>query len=257
MTQSVQKEISKTVRGKCELHPHAFCEVEFLELWGVQKGIYICPQCEADFQDWKTKEEELRKRNENKKRQAEINNALDNAMLATRFRKKTLENYVVENDGQREAVLAVKKFIKDFPDQTGLIMLGNYGTGKNHLACASVIKLIEQGRTGLVITALKAIRRIKDSWKAERLTETEVMRSFLEPDVLVLDEIDVRFQTLTELIYLTEIINDRYEWEKPTILISNMSIPEITESLSERCVDRFRESGRVIVFDWESYRGRK
>jgi DNA replication protein DnaC len=44
---------------------------------------------------------------------------------------------------------------------------------------------------------------------------------------------------------------------KSTILISNLAIPQLTETLGERVIDRFRDEGMVLVFDWESYRKRK
>ena len=48
---------------------------------------------------------------------------------------------------------------------------------------------------------------------------------------------------------------DRYEKMKPTILISNLSKDDVFKYLGERVADRLREDGgKVLVFDWDSYR---
>jgi DNA replication protein DnaC len=45
--------------------------------------------------------------------------------------------------------------------------------------------------------------------------------------------------------------------ERPTILIANYSRNEFAESLSPAILDRIRENGCGLYFDWESYRNAK
>jgi hypothetical protein len=85
----------------------------------------------------------------------------------------------------------------------------------------------------------------------------EAVKWFVEPDLLVLDEIGVQYGTETEQKILFRIIDLRYEEMKPTILISNLAIPAFTEFVGERVVDRMRENGGMLfAFDWESYRSK-
>jgi DNA replication protein DnaC len=52
-----------------------------------------------------------------------------------------------------------------------------------------------------------------------------------------------------------DILNRRYLDMKPTIMISNLPITELTSFVGDRVVDRMRENnGAVIEFDWESNR---
>ncbi|MNL75123.1 DNA replication protein DnaC [compost metagenome] len=74
--------------------------------------------------------------------------------------------------------------------------------------------------------------------------------------MLVLDEIGVQHGTDTERMLMFSILNERYNQMKPTILISNLAREPLEKYLGERAFDRMREGGgRMVVFDWESYRG--
>lgn len=97
---------------------------------------------------------------------------------------------------------------------------------------------------------------MKSSWnKNAEESEEQVMRTYIAPNLLVIDEIGVQFGSEAEKIILFEIINERYEAMKPTILISNLSQQELGAYVGERIVDRMREGGgAMIAFDWESYR---
>ena len=90
------------------------------------------------------------------------------------------------------------------------------------------------------------------------VTEDQVLRYFVTPDLLVIDEVGVQFGTATEQLYLTEVINDRYEAMKPMILLSNLTLKQVEDTLGVRSMERFKENGgRVLVLNWASYRGRK
>jgi DNA replication protein DnaC len=44
---------------------------------------------------------------------------------------------------------------------------------------------------------------------------------------------------------------------KPTIVISNLAKDGLQDYLGERAFDRLRENGgKLVVFDWESYRSK-
>ena len=56
---------------------------------------------------------------------------------------------------------------------------------------------------------------------------------------------------------LFDILNERYEKRRPTLLLSNLNIDEVKAYLGERVFDRLREDGgEVVVFDWQSWRSR-
>lgn len=213
-----------------------------------------CPQCTIEIEAEQKTEKE---RKDAYVRQAAINSRLHNAMIAPRFKDKTFENYRPESDGQKKAVETCEWFLENWDKSVGLIFIGGPGTGKNHLACALIKKFVaENVKAALMTEAIKIIRTIKESWRKDGETETQAIKRFIEPDLLVIDELGVQFGSDTEKMYLTEIINDRYNYMKPTILIGNLTPDEIKQIIGERAFDRFREGGKVVVFNWQSHRGK-
>ena len=77
-----------------------------------------------------------------------------------------------------------------------------------------------------------------------------------ETDLLILDEVGVQFGSDTEKLILFDVLNERYEKRRPTLVLSNLSLPDVEQYLGERIFDRLREDGgEAVVFDWESHRG--
>jgi DNA replication protein DnaC len=77
------------------------------------------------------------------------------------------------------------------------------------------------------------------------------------PDLLILDEVGVQFGSDTEKLLLFDVLNERYEQRKPTLLLSNLALDGVKAFLGERIYDRLREDGaEAVVFDWDSWRGR-
>ncbi len=160
--------------------------------------------------------------------------------------------------GQQEVLDAARHFaVISGANSTGLIMIGMIGAGKTHIACAVLSEFLRKGHTGKFLTAFQALRLIKECWapKAER-TENETIRSLTSPNLLILDEVGVQQGSDTEHLYLNEIVNERYNSRRPTILLTNLTMTHFTKLLGDRVVDRFREGGHVLAFDWESQRQR-
>ena len=240
--------------GKCKTHGTPFEKV--LDI-GMGKKIGLCTLCQEE-QAAKEKEEyrQMAER-EARKKQERLNSTLTNSMIAPRFMEKSFDSFIAKSEEQKKVLKTCRWFLENWQKCVGLIFIGNRGTGKNHLASALVKEFVlSKGKTALMTEAIKVIRAIKESWRKEGATEGEVLSRFVEPDLLVIDEIGVQFGTETEKMFLTEIINDRYNWMRPTILLGNLSIDEIEKAIGERAVDRFKEGGGVCTFNWQSHRGK-
>jgi DNA replication protein DnaC len=244
----------KAAALNCKTHNRPFDKIIETPFGG---KIGQCLLCVAE-QDKSAEAEQKREAAiEARRKQERLNSTLANSMIAPRFMEKTFDAFRVENEGQKKVMKACRWFLDNWQKCVGLIFIGNRGTGKNHLASALVKEFVlGKGKTALITEAIKIIRAIKESWRKEGATEGEVIRRFVEPDLLVIDEVGVQFGTDTERMFLTEIINDRYNMMRPTILISNLTKEELEQSVGERAVDRFKEGGGVYTFDWESYRGK-
>ena len=100
------------------------------------------------------------------------------------------------------------------------------------------------------------MRQVKETWsKGSEKTEQDAINWFLTPDLLILDEVGVQFGSDAEKMIMFEVLNERYQNMKPTILISNLLPANLQEFVGERVMDRMKENGgRILQFDWKSNR---
>ena len=216
-----------------------------------------CPVCQHETATAEQAERDRRDAEEAKIRWA---NSMDQAGIPERFRDRTLDNYETSTPGQTKALEWAKDYAHGFAEvlETGrsMLFLGRPGTGKTHLGCAIAQYLIGKGLTAYYSTVQRALRRVKDTWSRDAAeSEATAIKAMTSVDLLVLDEIGVQFGSDTEKTLLFDILNERYERRRPTLLLSNLAKEDVAKFLGERVMDRLREDGgRVLTFDWESYR---
>ena len=217
-----------------------------------------CDKCKAEN---KLKLEHERSMKEQIQAQMRIEARLNKAGIPIRFRERTLQNFIAVTPAQTTALTRARDFVENFDEnyKTGrtLILSGNPGTGKSHLAIA-IAQAIMPKHTALYINALDAIRMIRDTWRKDSETsELQVLELLGSIDLLVIDEVGVQYGTENEQMLMFDIINRRYRDSKPMILLTNLGTKGFSEYLTERSYDRLRENGKWISFEWESYRGKK
>lgn len=218
--------------------------------------LFFCDECGKEA-DERIKEIEQSQIDAAKKNT--IKKLRENCQIGKRFESSSFDNYKPACQEAEKILCICRSYANDFKEMKengdGLLFLGNPGTGKNHLAAAICNAVMEKEYSTIHTTVLKMMRQVKSTWaKNSEQSEAEAISSFRKPDLLVIDEVGVQFDSKAEQLILTEIINDRYEWMLPTILISNLSVGELANVVGERVIDRFRENSKVLVFNWESYR---
>ena len=224
------------------------------------------PECDLCAQDKliaeEKAEEAARLERERTGKERAILRNLERAAIPPRFDGRTLDNFTASTPEAVAALTTCREYADHFPERhrrgASLILSGNAGTGKTHLACGiAQVVITVHGKSAVYLTVGRAFRRVKDTYRKDsRKSEEEALRFFGEPDLLILDEIGVQYGSDAEKNILFEIVNERYEAMKPTILISNLAMASLTEYAGERVIDRMKENGgRLIVFDWKSHRG--
>lgn len=216
-----------------------------------------CPQCAAQGRAEREARHEAAERH---KTQEQIYSLRNRSGIPARFIDKGLENFIAITPGQQRAVEICTRFVESFDTKPGasMIFCGRPGTGKTHLACGCGNSLTQKLRSVQFMTVLSAIRHIKDTYRRDSdRSESEAIDDLLAPDLLILDEVGAQVGSEHEKMLMFEVINERYQQLRSTILISNLTREELNEFLGDRVMDRFRESGAVIPFDWQSHRGVK
>ena len=216
-----------------------------------------CPECQKETKKIEAKKESEARTVEN---QRLIGLRFKKSGIPPRYTTRTFDNFNCKNESQLKALDMSRSYSKNISENmntgAGLILSGKPGTGKTHLACAIGCEFASMG-TVLFITVSAMIRQIRATYrKGSNQTEQDVIDFFRDIDLLIIDEIGVQKGTDSEEHLLFEVINERYSYFKPTILISNLNAEEIKAYIGERALDRMREGGgKFIAFDWGSYRG--
>jgi DNA replication protein DnaC len=180
--------------------------------------------------------------------------------IPRRFAECSFENYITATKSQRLALKTVRRFADEFEtlSQSGrcLTLLGGVGTGKTHLGCAIVSAVIARDFRAVYSTAPDLLRAIKDTWRRDsERTEAEVIAKFLNPALLVIDEVGASYSSDTEAQLLFQILDGRYQKMFPTVVITNCDGSGLQKVLGVRSYDRLCEKGNhAAVFDWGSWR---
>lgn len=255
MSQAGEQKIDGSVEssvGHCEKHG-PFEQKVISMFTGANPIRSRCPKCEAAAKAEREAQDRQQAEFERQRRCAEI---LAGSGIPKRFMGKTLDNYEATNEGQTAALQFARRFAKSDNPERSMILCGKPGTGKTHIACAIGQATAERLLSVRFATVLGAIRTVKDTYRRESpMSETEALRELQSPDLLILDEVGIQVGSEHEKMLVFEIINERYAQCRPTILISNLDESDLTQYLGERIIDRFREGGAVIPFDWASHRG--
>lgn len=187
-----------------------------------------------------------KKRLENEKENYFINKS----NVGKKFLNKSLKDYVAETDEQKNILTTVIHFIGCVNDGKcrTLWLCGNTGTGKTLLGSS-----ICRETMGTFCRSYN-IKDDIDASKTFKATETKrmVIERYANYRLLVIDE--VGRGGADERDYLWQILNERYENEVSTVLITNMSKGELKEFLGEPVYDRFVTNCISLTFTGESYR---
>lgn len=213
------------------------------------KGIETKTECPACLIEKLTQLEKAEAEQEKQRKRYKIQTLMDNLNLPERFADITLDNYEPVNPDAARCLKLCHAYATHWSERLkrggGLVMCGKPSTGKNHLALSIAKHVInEHQSSALFTTALRITRAFKSTWsKSAECSESEVIKRYTQPDLLIIDEVGVQFGNEAEKLILFEVINTRYESMKPTILISNLALDELAGFIGERVIDRMNDGG--------------
>jgi DNA replication protein DnaC len=134
------------------------------------------------------------------------------------------ENPIARRD-LTNILLAVKNYVRDFPNDArpGLLLLGEPGTGKTHLAVAAMRRILEKGFECLFCDYQTLLNNIKSGYDpSSDSSNREAYRMALDCEVLLLDDLGAHRVTKWVEDTITSIITYRCNNRKALIATSNL-----------------------------------
>ena len=207
------------------------------------------------------------------------------ARIPTRYAECALATFRTEgNASLSKARIAADEFVAQYPvDKTGLMLVGDTGLGKTHLAVAIMKELMSgKGIPTLFCDYRELLKQIQSSYDPSvQTTELEILRPIFETEVLALDDLGATRASGWVWDTVSFILNTRYNDKRTTVITTNF--PDLKERdrparnadsqssqvarysgekdtlgdrIGERMRSRLHEMCRIVRMEGEDYRQR-
>ena len=201
------------------------------------------PECPVCMQE----REEQAKRDECERKRIKY---LKKIGIRDKYFHESFITYKPQNKKAAQYLQELYKLAKN-PRDTFVLMYGNSGTGKSHLASSAAVL-----NNGIYTTWECLDLRLRSTYNsyAAKKTEYQMMMYFCTIPFLVIDEIEKGKNEDAKMRYLSLICRERHERNRPLWLAGNCNYEWVKTVLDSSVMDRLKQKGKSFNFFWESYR---
>lgn len=177
------------------------------------------------------------------------------SIVDDKFRGASFDTCAVMKDNAKQIRLC-KRYVEKFDDMLeknqGLLLYGNVGTGKSHLAACMSNLLMEQ----LVpVYATSFVKLLEENPK--NVDVPGIIAKMGRAQLVLFDDLGAERNTSYALEMVYNLIDSRYRQRKPMIVTTNLSLEEmqtVPDIRFRRIYDRVLECCYPVLFDGQSFR---
>ena len=164
-----------------------------------------------------------------------VEKIIKNSKMSKRNLIYKFDNFEI-NNSNKKAFNNLKNYSEKLVnniEKKGLILVGNNGVGKTHLACSIANKFIENGIPVIYGTLINLLAELKNSYDSDNnISEREIIKLYEKVNLLIIDDLGKENPSEWGLEKLFTIINSRYENNLPVIITTNYNQNSLVKRLS-------------------------
>ena len=219
-------------------------------------------KCQAEEAEREKQAEERQKRID------EFNNRKRLSLLGERYKNATFKSAQITEHNSvafAKAKIYVDKAEEVLKNNIGLYIYGDNSTGKTYLTACICNELLWNMRSCVYTNLATILNEIRASYDGEGISECSLLSQLKNYDFAFIDDLGKEFigrgynphsSKWAEAKFF-EVLNARYNAQKPTVFSSNYSIQQLSDilNLDKAIVERINEmSTRVIRLDGDDFR---
>ena len=172
----------------------------------------------------------------------------------TAFSHKTFENFDSNVPGVQRAFRRAQEYAAN--PRGWLILFGNYGCGKTHLAAAIANEALHRHSQVIFTVVPDLLDHLRSTFgPSSEIAYDERFKTIRDVRLLILDDLGTENTTPWAREKLYQIINHRYNEELPTVITSNRQPEDIEKRIFSRMSDRVL-CDEIIIIEAGDYRKR-